>query len=255
MGVIVLDNIKEVAKIIKNSSNIVAFTGAGVSTESNIPDFRSSNGLYSQDAGKFNYPPEVILSRSFFLEKPHEFYQYYRNNMLYPDAIPNRCHTALAELEKAGKLKAIVTQNIDGLHEAAGSSNVLNLHGSVSRNYCMKCKKDYILDYIMNSSELVPVCKNCGGMVRPDVILYEEMLDQNILSEAVSYISTADVLIILGTSLAVHPAAGLVNYYQGDKLIIINRSETPYDRHARFVIHDSAGIVLGSIMDIIGGIC
>ncbi len=246
---VVLFNINEVAKIIKNSSNIVAFTGAGASTESNIPDFRSSNGLYSQDAGKFNYPPEVILSRSFFLEKPHEFYQYYRKNMLYPDAMPNRCHTALTELEKAGKLKAIITQNIDGLHEASGSSNVLELHGSVLRNYCMKCKRAYTLDYIMNSSELVPTCKDCDGTIRPDVVLYEEMLDQNILSDAVSYIDVADVLIILGTSLVVHPAASLVNYYRGDKLIIINRTETPYDRHAKYVIHDSAGAVLGSVMD------
>jgi NAD-dependent deacetylase len=246
-----LDTVKKVADIIKNSKYIVAFTGAGVSTESNIPDFRSANGLYSQKSAKQVYPPEVILSRSFFLEKPHEFFSYYRNNMIYPDAAPNRCHTALSELEGKGKVKAVITQNIDGLHIKAGSVNVLELHGSVAKNYCMKCKRKYGLDYIMNYPEVVPLCEKCGGIVRPDVVLYEEMLDEDVLSKSVSFIRHADMLLVMGTSLVVHPAAGLINYYRGDKLVLINKSGTPYDNYANFLIHDAAGKVMGEIMDCI----
>jgi NAD-dependent deacetylase len=240
----IMDRLKS---IISKSNNIVFFGGAGVSTESQIPDFRSSTGLYS-DKNKKTYPPEVMLSHSFFISHPEEFYEFYKSKMIYKDAKPNPAHAALAKLEEQGKLKAVITQNIDGLHQAAGSKNVLELHGSVYRNYCLKCGRNYDLDYIINSESVVPKCEKCDGMVRPDVVLYEESLDTDVLYKAVDYISRADVLIVGGTSLVVYPAAGLVDYYKGDKLVLINKTATPYDSRANIVIHDSIGKVLSSVI-------
>lgn len=243
-----LNSLKKAIDMVAHSSNIVAFTGAGVSTESSIPDFRSEGGLYGSGK-KYKYPPEYMISHSFFISHPEDFYDYYRNNMVYRDAEPNDCHIALSQLEQSGRLKAVVTQNIDGLHQAAGSQKVLELHGSVHRNYCMKCRKKFALGYIMDVMRQIPVCDSCGGIVRPDVVLYEEQLDYNVLDEAVSYIRAADVLIILGTSLVVYPAAGLVNYYRGDKLILINKSSTPYDSKAQVVINEKCGAVMKCITD------
>ena len=230
-------------KWISESNNIVFFGGAGVSTESGIPDFRSVDGLYNQ---KYDYPPETILSHSFYRSKPEEFYRFYRDKMLCPSAKPNKAHLKLAELEKAGKLKAVVTQNIDGLHQLAGSREVLELHGSVLRNYCESCGKQFDVDYIING-EGVPKCDKCGGPIKPDVVLYEEGLDNMVISKSVSYISNADVLIIGGTSLVVYPAAGLIDYYRGHKLVLINKSNTSMDSRADLVINDSIGAVLGEI--------
>lgn len=218
-------------KMIDESDNIVFFGGAGVSTESGIPDFRSQDGLYSQ---KYKYPPEQIVSHTFYEKMPEEFFRFYKERMLYPNAKPNKAHIKLALWEKEGKLKKIVTQNIDGLHQAAGSKAVLELHGSVHRNYCEKCGKFYDMEYMLNTKE-IPYC-SCGGRVKPDVVLYEEGLDQDILEEAVDAISQADLLMIGGTSLAVYPAAGLIDYYQGKKLVVINRSATPRDRQADLLI-------------------
>ena len=234
---------KQLQKWINESDNIVFFGGAGVSTESGIPDFRSVDGLYNQ---QYAYPPETILSHSFFEKNPEEFYRFYHNKMLFPNAKPNAAHLKLAELERAGKLKAVVTQNIDGLHQAAGSVNVYELHGSVHRNYCMKCRQFYDLDF-MTKSEGVPRCPVCGGMIKPDVVLYEESLDQETIEAAVLAISRADMLIIGGTSLAVYPAAGLVRYYRGDKLTLINKSPTPYDKEADLVMAGPIGEILGAI--------
>ena len=228
---------------VRQSDNIVFFGGAGVSTESGIPDFRSVDGLYHQ---KYDYPPETILSRTFFDKNPEEFYRFHRDKMICPEAKPNAAHLKLAELERAGKLKAVVTQNIDGLHQQAGSQAVYELHGSVHRNYCMRCHQFYGADAIL-ASQGVPTCAVCGGMIKPDVVLYEEGLDQETLEAAVLAISRADVLIVGGTSLVVYPAAGLINYYRGNKLVLINRDPTPYDRKADLVIHDSLGKVLGGI--------
>jgi len=224
--------------ILDNSSNIVFFGGAGVSTESGIPDFRSVDGLYNE---KYKYPPETIISRSFFENNTEEFYQFYKSKMIFLDAKPNMTHKKLAELEHAGKLKAVITQNIDGLHQQAGSSNVLELHGSVHRNYCMNCGKFYDVDVIVNSSG-VPKCE-CGGIIKPDVVLYEETLNEEILDKSVEYIKNADVLIIGGTSLAVYPAAGLVNYYKGRKLVLINKSAISANKIANMVINASIGSV------------
>ncbi len=226
--------------MIEDASNIVFFGGAGVSTESGIPDFRSQDGLYAQ---KYAYPPETMLSHSFFMNHTKAFFDFYRDKMLYLDAKPNKAHLALAGLEEAGKLKAIITQNIDGLHQMAGSQRVLELHGSVHRNYCMDCRKFYGIEAI-TESQGVPGC-SCGGIIKPDVVLYEEGLDAHTLEEAVSYIAKADVLLVGGTSLKVYPAAGLIRYYTGNKLVLINKSETPYDHEADLVIHDSIGAVLG----------
>ncbi|WP_297195768.1 NAD-dependent protein deacylase [uncultured Flavonifractor sp.] len=234
---------KQLQKWINESDNIVFFGGAGVSTESGIPDFRSVDGLYNQ---QYAYPPETILSHSFFEKNPEEFYRFYHNKMLFPNAKPNAAHLKLAELERVGKLKAVVTQNIDGLHQAAGSVNVYELHGSVHRNYCMKCRQFYDLDF-MTKSEGVPHCPVCGGMIKPDVVLYEESLDQETIEAAVLAISRADMLIIGGTSLAVYPAAGLVRYYRGNKLTLINKSPTPYDKEADLVIAGPIGEILGAI--------
>lgn len=229
-------------ELIKNSNNIVFFGGAGVSTESGIPDFRSVDGLYNQE---YAYPPEQILSHSFYLSQTKEFYRFYRNKMLCLAAKPNITHEKLARLEEAGKLKAIVTQNIDGLHQMAGSKVVLELHGSVHRNYCMKCHRFYSVDAVINS-EGIPMCE-CGGKIKPDVVLYEEGLDNEIISSAISYIKNADVLIIAGTSLNVYPAAGLTDYYNGNKLVLINKSSTPKDKRADLLIQESLGEVMSHI--------
>jgi NAD-dependent deacetylase len=227
-------------KWIDESSNIVFFGGAGVSTESGIPDFRSVDGLYNL---KYDEPPETIISHSYFLHNTEKFYKFYRDKMIYRDARPNRCHTALAELEKRGKLSAVITQNIDGLHQLAGSRSVIELHGSTLRNYCMKCGKKYGVDHIM-ASDGVPRC-SCGGVIRPDVVLYEEGLDDADIDKAIRYIRRADMLIVGGTSLTVYPAAGLIDYYGGHRLVLINKSETPYDSYADLVIADSIGTVMG----------
>lgn len=239
---------EELKKIIDNSSNIVFFGGAGVSTESNIPDFRSENGLYKTKSNT-SYPPEVMLSHSFFENNKEEFFEFYRHKMIYKDAKPNDAHKALAKLEQMGKLKAVITQNIDGLHQAAGSQKVIELHGSIHRNYCLNCGKKFDLQYVLDSKTNVPHCDECGGVVRPDVVLYEEGLDSSSIRDAIEYIENADVLIVGGTSLVVYPAAGLVQYYKGNKLILINRASTPYDRSANMVINDSIGKVLKSVIE------
>lgn len=230
--------IAELKEIISKSDNIVFFGGAGVSTESGIPDFRSVDGLYSK---KYKYPPEMMVSHSFFRSNTEEFFDFYINKMIFLNAKPNSAHKMLAELEKEGKVKAVITQNIDGLHQAAGSQNVLELHGSVHRNYCMKCRKFYDVNYIVNSKG-IPKCQ-CGGIVKPDVVLYEESLNTDVIEKAVHFIERADVLIVGGTSLVVYPAAGLINYFKGRKLVLINKSSTPMDRRADLVINDSIGKV------------
>ena len=234
------DKSETLQKWIAESNNVVFFGGAGVSTESGIPDFRSVDGLYNQE---YDYPPETIISHTFFLNRTEEFYRFYRNKMLFPDAEPNRAHKALAKLEQEGRLRAVITQNIDGLHQKAGSQEVLELHGSVLRNYCTKCGKFYGLEAVLES-EGVPRC-TCGGVIKPDVVLYEEGLDQHTLQKAVYYISNADVLIIGGTSLTVYPAAGLIDYYGGKKLVLINKSVTPMDSRADLVISGPIGEILG----------
>ncbi len=221
-------------EIIENAENIVFFGGAGVSTESGIPDFRSADGLYNQ---KYKYPPEVILSHTFFVNHTADFYDFYRDKMIYTDAKPNIVHTALARLEAQGRLSAVVTQNIDGLHTAAGSKTVYELHGSVLRNYCTKCGEFYPVEKIINSSG-VPLCR-CGGIIKPDVVLYEEPLDDETVSGAVNAISRADVLIVGGTSLTVYPAAGLIRYFRGKKLVLINKTPTSFDAGADLVLNDS----------------
>ena len=238
-----MDAIEQFLQWVKESDNIVFFGGAGVSTESGIPDFRSVDGLYNQ---QYDYPPETILSHSFYRSKPEEFYRFYRNKMLCLDAEPNITHIKLAELEKAGKCKGIVTQNIDGLHQKAGSKNVMELHGSVLRNYCEHCNAFMSAEDILHS-EGVPRCKECGGPVKPDVVLYEEGLNQKTLQDAVYYISHADMLIIGGTSLAVYPAAGLIDYYRGNKLVLINKSATPMDSRADLVIQEGLGAVFSKV--------
>lgn len=233
---------EQLQTLIDQSDNIVFFGGAGVSTESGIPDFRSIDGLYHQ---KYDVPPEIILSRSYFDEHPAEFFRFYRDKMLPLDAKPNAAHRKLAELEQIGKLKAIITQNIDGLHQAAGSQNVLELHGSIHRNYCMKCHKFYHAMYI-RSSEGIPHC-SCGGIIKPDVVLYEEPLDSKTLENAIAAISSAELLIVGGTSLNVYPAAGLLRYFYGSHLVIINRDPTPADKSAELVIADKIGTVLEQV--------
>lgn len=236
------EKITKLNKIIKESNRIVFFGGAGVSTESGIPDFRSVDGLYNQ---KYDYPPETILSGDFFYSKTEEFYRFYRDKMLCLDAKPNAAHIKLAELEKIGKLTAIITQNIDGLHQMAGSKRVYELHGSVLRNYCLKCKKSFSAEDILNSSG-IPKC-DCGGLIKPDVVLYSEQLDQNVLNGAIRAIAEADTLIIGGTSLVVYPAAGLINYFHGKNLVIINMSPTSADSSADLLIEGKIGEVMGKI--------
>lgn len=229
--------IEKLSEILKDSDNIVFFGGAGVSTASDIPDFRSSNGLYSEKL-KCNVSPEQLISHTFFMRYPEEFFEFYKSKLVYPDAKPNACHYALVELEKMGKLKAIVTQNIDGLHQLAGSKNVYELHGCVDRNYCVKCHHFYDAQYVLECKG-VPKCEKCGGIVKPDVVLYEEGLDENIITSSVNAIAHADTLIIGGTSLVVYPAAGLIDYFKGRNLVLINKSCTPADNRANLVIHDS----------------
>ena len=223
---------------VSESSHIVFFGGAGVSTESNIPDFRSVDGLYNQS---YAYPPETILSHSFYERNPGQFFRFYRNKMLSPEATPIAAHLALARLEAAGKLSAVITQNIDGLHQSAGSKEVLELHGSVLRNYCERCGKFYPMEHILHGSG-IPRC-SCGGRVKPDVVLYEESLDSSVLERSIAHIRQADMLIIGGTSLTVYPAAGLIDYYQGNKLVVINKSVTPRDKYADLVIQDSVSVL------------
>lgn len=233
----------EFQNIINTHNNIVFFGGAGVSTESGIPDFRSVDGLYNQ---QYDYPPETILSHTFYRRNIKEFYRFYHNKMLFPNAKPNAAHIALAKLEAMGKVNAVITQNIDGLHQAAGSKNVYELHGSVLRNYCEDCGAFYGLDYIMQTDG-VPKCSKCGDTIKPDVVLYEEGLNQNIINGAVNHIRKADVLIIGGTSLAVYPAAGLIDYFSGDKLIVINMAPTPRDSMANLTIKEPIGQVFSSL--------
>lgn len=236
------EKIEQFRQMVEGSDNIVFFGGAGVSTESGIPDFRSQDGLYNQH---YDYPPEEILSRTFFDRKTEEFYRFYRDKLNSLRYEPNITHYKLAELEKRGKLKAIVTQNIDGLHQKAGSKNVCELHGSVLRNYCMKCHKFYDAAFVFYG-EGVPRCE-CGGIVKPDVVLYEEGLDNFTIERSVRALAAADMLIVAGTSLTVYPAAGLIRYYRGNKLVLINRDETPYDKRADLVIHESLGEVFSQI--------
>lgn len=234
--------VEQLQEIISNSDNIVFFGGAGVSTESGIPDFRSVDGLYNQ---QYKYPPETMLSHTFFARHTGEFFDFYRKKMIIPAAKPNKAHSKLAELEQAGKVKAVVTQNIDGLHQMAGSKMVLELHGSVKRNYCMRCKQFYDDLFILNSTG-IPTC-SCGGVVKPDVVLYEEGLDNGTMQQTAHFISNADVLIVGGTSLVVYPAAGMIDYFRGSSLVLINRAATAADRKARLLIQDSIGEVLGQI--------
>ena len=238
-----MEAVEQFLQWVKESDNIVFFGGAGVSTESGIPDFRSVDGLYNQ---KYKFPPETILSHTFYRNNPEEFYRFYRDKMLCLDAEPNITHKKLAELEKAGKLKGIVTQNIDGLHQKAGSKNVMELHGSVLRNYCERCYEPMSAEDILHS-EGVPKCPVCGGPVKPDVVLYEEGLNQKTLQDSVYYISHADMLIVGGTSLAVYPAAGLIDYYNGNKLVVINKSATPRDKQADLLIQQGLGSVFSQI--------
>ncbi len=236
------DKITKLREMIENSGNIVFFGGAGVSTESGIPDFRSVDGLYNQ---KYKYPPEQILSGSFFKRNPEEFYKFYHDKLTLHDVLPNKAHLRLAELEAQGKLKAVITQNIDGLHQAAGSKNVLELHGTIHRFYCSSCGKESS-ELEANSCDGVPRC-SCGGIARPDVVLYEEQLNDFVITEAVRFISEADMLIVGGTSLNVYPAAGLIRYYKGKKLVLINKDSTPYDSFANLIINDKIGEVLAQV--------
>lgn len=230
-------------QLVEASDNIVFFGGAGVSTESGIPDFRSKDGLYSQ---KYDYPPEEILSHTFFVHKTEEFYKFYRDKLNSLKYRPNITHIKLAELEKAGKLKAVITQNIDGLHQKAGSQNVLELHGSVLRNYCVKCGKFYDAQTVFDSDDKIPKCE-CGGTIKPDVVLYEEPLNNEVVEKSVSAIASADLMIVAGTSLTVYPASGLINYFRGKNLVLINRDSTPYDQSADLVINESLGKIFNEI--------
>ena len=237
-----MDKIKELNTIINNSNNIVFFGGAGVSTESGIPDFRSVDGLYNQ---KYDYPPELILSHGFFYSNTKEFYKFYYDKLINEDILPNDCHKKLKELEDSGKLKAIITQNIDGLHEMAGSKNVITLHGTIYRNYCTKCNKKYDLEYMLKFKNKIPTC-TCGSIIKPDVVLYQEPLDDNNIYNAIKYISEADTLIIGGTSLTVYPAAGLINYFKGNNLIIINKDHI--NTNCTLQINEPIGEVFRKIM-------
>lgn len=236
------ENVKALKDIIDQSENIVFFGGAGVSTASGIPDFRSANGLYNEKIGR-TFTPEQLVSHSFFEQYPEEFFKFYKDKLVYPNAEPNGCHKALAKLEKEGKVKAVVTQNIDGLHQKAGSKNVYELHGSVKRNYCTRCGKFFDEDYVMNAPD-VPYCDACGGIVKPDVVLYGEALDPQVVTGAVEAISKADTLIVGGTSLVVYPAAGLLDYFNGKNLVLINQTPTPADARADLVIHEDIAKVM-----------
>lgn len=239
-----MENIEKLQEIIDNSNNIVFFGGAGVSTESGIPDFRSVDGLYNL---KYKYPPEQIISHTFFQYKPEEFYRFYKDKMMCLDAKPNKAHTFLAKLEEKGKLSAVVTQNIDGLHQAGGSHTVYELHGSIHRNYCTKCHAFYDAEFVKNSKDLIPKCTKCGGIIKPDVVLYEEGLDDETVTNSINAISNCDTLIIAGTSLVVYPAASFIRYFKGNHLVLINLSETSADKMADLVIHGKVGEVLSQI--------
>ncbi|WP_418223130.1 NAD-dependent protein deacylase [Clostridium isatidis] len=234
---------KKLYEIIDDSNNIVFFGGAGVSTESGIPDFRSAKGIFNEKLNK-NFSPEEIVSHSFFYRNPEEFFKFYKEKLIYREAEPNNAHYALAKLEEMGKLKGVITQNIDGLHQMAGSKKVLELHGSIHRNYCTSCREFYDLEGFLDLEGPIPKCKKCGAIVKPDVVLYEEGLDDNIINESIKLISSCDTLIIGGTSLVVYPAAGFVRYFRGKNLILINKSKTQFDSEADIVIHDSIGKVL-----------
>lgn len=242
----IMDQLQTLASWIKDSGNIVFFGGAGTSTESGIPDFRSAAGLY-QSQHNSPYPPEVMLSRSFFMSSPDIFFDFYRSKMIHPEAKPNGAHLLLAELERQGKLKAVITQNIDGLHQLAGSRAVLELHGSIHRNHCMGCGLYYGLEQVVQAVGQVPLCPECGGIIKPDVVLYEEELDHDVLVGAVAAIAAADLLIIGGTSLTVQPAASLVTYFRGRRTVLLNGDPTPYDHQADLIITDRIGKVMGAI--------
>ncbi|MDD4297740.1 MAG: NAD-dependent protein deacylase [Ruminiclostridium sp.] len=242
-----MDKIVKAAEIIRNASSIVALTGAGASTESGIPDFRSTNAA-TENNKKYDIPVEVILSHSFFVNYTEIFYDYYKTNLVYPEAEPNDCHIALAEMEKLCNLKGVITQNIDGLHQKAGSKNVIELHGTTKLNYCMKCNKKFKLEDIYDTGQNIPLCDKCGGIIKPDVILYEEPLNQKNLIDSVNMVKESDVLLVIGTSLVVYPAAGLLNYYNGNNLIIVNIGFTPFDKSANVVINEKAGGVLRKLV-------
>jgi NAD-dependent deacetylase len=243
--------IEKLAEMIGGSKRIVAFTGAGVSTESNIPDFRSARGVYEAIERRYGKPAEVLLSHSFFKAHPDIFFDYLRSYLIFPDAQPNDAHKTLAVLEQLGKAAAVVTQNIDGLHTKAGSKNVCELHGSVYKNYCIDCGENYTLDFVLTSSG-IPHCEKCGGIVRPNVVLYEEPLDSSVTEKAINEIAHADMLLIMGTSLAVYPAAGFIGYFKGKNLVIINKDATPYDGKANLHIQAQAGKTMRTALDILG---
>ncbi|UQZ35709.1 NAD-dependent protein deacylase [Paenibacillus sp. PK3_47] len=245
-----MDQLQTLASWIKDSGNIVFFGGAGTSTESGIPDFRSAAGLY-QSQHNSPYPPEVMLSRSFFMSSPDIFFDFYRSKMIHPQAQPNGAHKLLAELEGQGRLKAVITQNIDGLHQLAGSRVVLELHGSIHRNHCMGCSRFYSLEQVVNSAERVPLCPECGGIIKPDVVLYEEELDHDVLIGAVAALAAADLLIIGGTSLTVQPAASLVTYFKGRRTVLLNGDPTPYDHRADLIITERIGEVMGRVQELL----
>lgn len=241
------DNIKRLKELIDSHNNIVFFGGAGVSTESNIPDFRSASGLFNEKLNR-NFTPEQLVSHTFFIRYPEDFFKFYKEKLIYEDAKPNNAHIALTKLEKMGKLNSIITQNIDGLHQMSGSRNVLELHGSIHRNYCTKCGKFYNLEEMLNLGGIIPYCDECGSIVKPDVVLYEEALDNHIINETINSLNEADLLIIGGTSLVVYPAASFIDYFNGDSIALINKSTTGYDSKASIVINDSIGKVLSQVI-------
>lgn len=241
------NNIEKLKELIDSHNNIVFFGGAGVSTESDIPDFRSATGLFSEKLNR-NFTPEQLVSHTFFMRYPEDFFKFYKDKLIYEDAKPNKAHIALAKLEEIGKLNAIITQNIDGLHQMAGSRNVFELHGSIHRNYCTKCGKFFNLEEMLDLGGIVPHCDNCGAIVKPDVVLYEEALDNSVVNKTINALSNADLLIIGGTSLVVYPAAGFIDYFNGDSIVLINKSSTGYDSKASLIINDSIGKVLSQVI-------
>ena len=241
------NNIEKLKELIDSHNNIVFFGGAGVSTESDIPDFRSATGLFSEKLNR-NFSPEQLVSHTFFMRYPEDFFKFYKDKLIYEDAKPNKAHITLSKLEEMGKLNAIITQNIDGLHQMAGSRNVFELHGSIHRNYCTKCGKFFNLEEMLNLGGIVPHCDNCGAIVKPDVVLYEEALDNSVVNKTINALSNADLLIIGGTSLVVYPAAGFIDYFNGDSIVLINKSWTGYDSKASLIINDSIGKVLSQVI-------
>ena len=241
------NNIEKLKELIDSHNNIVFFGGAGVSTESDIPDFRSATGLFSEKLNR-NFSPEQLVSHTFFMRYPEDFFKFYKDKLIYEDAKPNKAHIALSKLEEMGKLNAIITQNIDGLHQMAGSRNVFELHGSIHRDYCTKCGKFFNLEEMLNLGGIVPHCDNCGAIVKPDVVLYEEALDNSVVNKTINALSNADLLIIGGTSLVVYPAAGFIDYFNGDSIVLINKSSTGYDSKASLIINDSIGKVLSQVI-------